>query len=71
MEEKSTSSILRKIAIPVMLMFGTGTTVIQKFMLEQQGTGVAEYGVHKFSKPWFQTLIMFLGELCALVVYEV
>lgn len=61
------------IAIPGMLLFGTCTVVVQKFLFEQKAVGLDKYGTepHKFSKPWFQTNSMFIGMLLALVVYEV
>lgn len=61
------------IAIPGMLLFGTCTVVVQKFLFEQKAVGLAKYGSepHKFAKPWFQTNSMFIGMLLALVVYEV
>lgn len=64
----------RAIAIPGMLLFGTCTVVIQKFLFEQSAIGRDGMGYknpHKFSKPWFQTNSMFIGMCLALVVYEV
>ena len=61
----------RAIAIPGMLIFGTCTVVIQKFLFEQTAVGRACYvNPHKFEKPWFQTNSMFIGMCLALVVYE-
>ena len=62
----------RAIAIPGMLLFGTCTVVIQKFLFEQSADGRACYiNPHKFKKPWFQTNSMFVGMCLALVVYEI
>ncbi|OHT07859.1 hypothetical protein TRFO_23807 [Tritrichomonas foetus] len=58
-------------AIPGMLLFGTCTVVVQKFLFEQTAQGLDKYGVHKFKKPWFQTNSMFIGMFLALLVYEV
>ena len=60
----------KAVAIPGMLLFGTCTVVIQKFLFEQTAQGLPQYGVHKFNKPWFQTNSMFIGMCLALVVYE-
>ena len=61
----------RMVAIPGMLLFGTATVVVQKFLFEQSANGRACYvNPHKFSKPWFQTNSMFIGMCLALVVYE-
>jgi drug/metabolite transporter (DMT)-like permease len=61
--------ILRRLAIPLMLLSGTCATVIQKFMLEQRGSGRDLYPPHKFSKPWYLTLVMFIAEVCAMIFY--
>lgn len=60
----------KKIAVPGMLLFGTLTVVVQKFLFEQSAIGRYDTS-HKFSKPWFQTNSMFVGMCLALVVYEV
>jgi drug/metabolite transporter (DMT)-like permease len=54
----------------MMLLAGTCTTVVQKFVLEQKGTGRSIYPPHRFAKPWFFTLVMFVGELTALIFYK-
>jgi drug/metabolite transporter (DMT)-like permease len=59
----------RKWVIPAMLFFGMCTTLTQKFMIEQKVQGRSSR--HKFNKPWFLTLIMFIGMLLALVIYEI
>jgi hypothetical protein len=61
--------VIRRLAIPVMLLSGTCSTVIQKFMFEQRGEGRDIYGIHKFEKPWYLTLVMFVGEVVALGFY--
>jgi uncharacterized membrane protein YhaH (DUF805 family) len=45
------------------------TTLTQKFMIEQKVQGRS--GRHKFNKPWFVTLIMFIGMLLALIIYGI
>lgn len=56
--------------IPGMLLFGTATVTIQKFVFDVEGEG--RFGeVHKFKKPWFQTESMFIGMLSCLIVYEI
>jgi drug/metabolite transporter (DMT)-like permease len=57
--------------IPGMLLFGTCTTLTQKFMIEQKEIGVSDRPAHKFNKPWYLTLVMFIGMFCALIVYEI
>jgi hypothetical protein len=59
----------RKWVIPAMLFFGMCTTLTQKFMIEQKVQGRS--GRHKFNKPWFLTLIMFIGMLLALIIYGI
>ncbi|KAH0792151.1 putative integral membrane protein [Histomonas meleagridis] len=63
----------KAVAIPGMLLFGTCTVVVQKFLFQQKAVGLDKYGPepHYFKKPWFQTNSMFIGMLLALVVYEV
>ena len=56
--------------IPGMLLFGTATVTIQKYVFEIEAEG--RYGeVHAFKKPWFQTESMFIGMLSCLIVYEI
>jgi drug/metabolite transporter (DMT)-like permease len=71
MDPFAISQSRRKFIIPAMLIFGTCTTLTQKFMIEQKGEGSPKYGSHKFNKPWYFTLIMFIGMLLALIVYEI
>jgi drug/metabolite transporter (DMT)-like permease len=52
-----------------MLTFGTVTTIVQKFILGEKAVGSATYGEHSFSKPWYLTFLMFIGELSALIIY--
>jgi hypothetical protein len=54
----------------MMLIAGTCTTVVQKFVIEQKGVGRDIYPAHRFAKPWFFTLVMFVGELTALILYR-
>lgn len=62
--------VQRLIAIPGMLLFGTGSTIISKFLYEQKSMGLDGYE-KPFEKPWFQTLMMFLGMTLSLVVFGV
>jgi hypothetical protein len=52
-----------------MLLSATCTPVIQKFMFEQTATGRSVYPPHKFSKPWYITLVMFIGEVFSIIIY--
>jgi hypothetical protein len=61
---------LQRVSIPMMLISGTITTVVQKFMLEQKAKGASNREPHKFNKPWFLVLVMFVGELLALIIYK-
>jgi drug/metabolite transporter (DMT)-like permease len=61
--------VIRALAIPVMLLSGTCSTVFQKLMLEQRTEGRDLYPAHKFSKPWYLTLVMFIAEILAMVFY--
>ena len=56
--------------IPGMLLFGTATVTIQKFVFDVTATGRGG-DVHKFKKPWFQTESMFVGMLSCLIVFEI
>jgi hypothetical protein len=64
-------TLVQRLAIPLMLISGTCSTVVQKFMLEQSTTGRDIYPVHRFAKPWFLTLIMFVAEILALIFYQI
>jgi drug/metabolite transporter (DMT)-like permease len=61
--------VIRHSAIPIMLLSGTLSTVVQKLILEQHGPGRDLYPPHKFSKPWYLTTVMFLAEVLAMVFY--
>lgn len=53
-----------------MLFFGTTTTIFRKLIYDQRAEGREGYGgIHNFNKPWFLTIIMFMGMALALVVY--
>jgi hypothetical protein len=67
----ASTPLLHRLAVPMMLISGTLTTVCQKFILEQSCRGRAIYPAHRFSKPWFLTTIMFIGELSALVIHRI
>ena len=56
--------------IPGMLLFGTATVTIQKFIFDVESVGRGGE-VHQFKKPWFQTESMFIGMLSCLIVYEI
>ena len=51
-----------------MLTFGTINTAIKKVMYQTEGRNIAG-GYEPYAKPWWCTLIMFLGELMCLFVY--
>jgi hypothetical protein len=44
-------TLVQRLAIPPMLLSGTCSTVVQKFMLEQSTSGRDIYPVHRFAKP--------------------
>ena len=56
--------------IPGMLLFGTCTVVIQKYVFGMSAMG-RDGSKHTFQKPWFQTESMFMGMLSCLIVYEI
>lgn len=64
------SAFTRYSCIPGMLLFGTATVTIQKYIFEMQSIGRAGKMV-LFKKPWFQTESMFVGMLSCLIVYEI
>ncbi|CAL8106967.1 unnamed protein product [Calicophoron daubneyi] len=65
------SSTKRMVLVAAMLFTGTINTVSKKMQLDCKALGYYDHSkndtrtLHEFSKPWFQTLLMFLGEfLC-------
>lgn len=68
------SASYRYMAMATMLLFGTCTVVVQKFLFAQSANGRTDKGYpnpHDFKKPWFQTSSMFVGMALALIVYEI
>lgn len=65
------SEFTKKSCIPGMLLFGTATVVIQKYVFGMKALGRPNEGIVDFQKPWFQTESMFVGMLSCLIVYEV
>lgn len=59
------TALERMVTIPFMLLFGTATVVLSKFLFEMKSKG------KKFEKPWFQVNMMFLGMGLCLVLYFV
>ena len=51
-----------------MLSFGTINMVIKKIMYQTDGKNI-DGTLEAFAKPWWSTLIMFLGESMSLVMY--
>lgn len=64
------SEFTKKSCIPGMLLFGTATVVIQKYVFGMKALGKPGEGIVDFQKPWFQTESMFIGMLSCLIVYE-
>ncbi|KAK8797103.1 hypothetical protein WA158_004313 [Blastocystis sp. Blastoise] len=59
-------------SIPCMLIFGTGTVTIQKFLTSVNSTGIDAEGNpedHFFNKPWFLTELMFCGMLLCFIIF--
>ena len=56
--------------IPGMLIFGTATVTLQKYVFEVKAAGRGG-DIHLFKKPWFQTEAIFVGMLSCLIVYEI
>lgn len=52
-----------------MLLTGTANTVVLKVMDVQYAKYPGSKGAEKFSHPFFQTAVMFLGELCVLFAF--
>ena len=61
----------RNSCIPGMLLFGTATVVIQKYVFDMSAPGRDDKTMVPFQKPWFQTESMFMGMLSCLIVYEI
>lgn len=60
----------RIFAVGGCLIFGAGSTVISKFLYEQEATGLPSYtNPRHFDKPWFQTWCMFVAMFLSLLVY--
>ena len=51
-----------------MLTFGTINTVVKKIMYQTDGINI-DGTYEEYAKPWWCTLIMFLGEAMCLVAY--
>lgn len=66
-----TLAVQRSIAISGLLIFGTGSTVVSKFLYEQKSVGLISPEPRNFNKPWFMTLIMFIGMALSLVSYAI
>ena len=64
------SKFTRYSCIPGMLLFGTATVTIQKYIFEMKAKGRSGHE-ELFKKPWFQTESMFIGMLSCLIVYEI
>jgi drug/metabolite transporter (DMT)-like permease len=64
-------TLVQRLAIPLMLLSGTCSTLVQKFMREQSTSGRDIYPVHPFAKPWFLMLVMFIAEVLALIFYQI
>lgn len=64
------SKFTRVSCIPGMLLFGTATVTIQKYIFEMKAKDRLG-NVSEFKKPWFQTESMFIGMLSCLIVYEI
>ena len=63
-------STIKRLVIAGMLTFGTCTVVAQKIIFNLKSTG--KNGEQKlFSKPYYQTEVMFLGMAGCLIVYGV
>ncbi|KAK8799677.1 hypothetical protein WA158_006225 [Blastocystis sp. Blastoise] len=68
------SDFTRYSCIPCMLLFGTATVTLQKFIFNMSSEGRDAFGnpeVHTFNKPWFQTEAMFAGMFLCLLVFEI
>ncbi|KAJ3442462.1 hypothetical protein M0812_12197 [Anaeramoeba flamelloides] len=61
----------RATAIPGMLLFGTFTVVIAKILFQTEGRGRYGHKKHLYTKPWLQTVAMFVGMLGCLLVLEI
>ena len=59
------------LSIPLIIISSTSIIVLNKFMYEMYGKGDEKYLTHTFYKPWFQTVLSFIGMACTLIVYEV
>eukprot|EP00164_Ancoracysta_twista_P002055 GFYU01002707.1.p1 GENE.GFYU01002707.1~~GFYU01002707.1.p1 ORF type:complete len:403 (-),score=130.55 GFYU01002707.1:286-1494(-) len=66
---KPQSRAVKYMLVAGMLITGSINTISKKMQNQSTAEGV-DGDVHKFSKPWFQTVIMFSGELvCLLWLY--
>jgi hypothetical protein len=53
-----------------MLLFGTISTVTRKVLYDTDGKNI-DGTMEAFSKPWWTTLIMFIGESTWLLIYYI
>jgi hypothetical protein len=64
-------TLVHHLSIPLMFLSGRCSTVVQKFMMEQRTTGRDIYPIHRFAKPWYLTLVMFVLEVFPLIFYQI
>jgi len=73
-QEKEIPAFNRYFCIPGMLLFGTCTVVLQKFIFNTKIKEIKKDGTEKVysgERPWFQTEMMFIGMLLCLAVYYI
>ena len=56
-------------AVMGMLAFGTATSLMAKVVFQLRAEGDAHGGKHAFAKPYFMTLVMFVGMTLCIPVY--
>ena len=69
-ETKQPNKAFAAMIITGMLTFGTINTVVKKIMYDSDGKNI-DGTFEAYKKPWWCTLIMFLGESMCLVVYYI
>ncbi|CAL6016780.1 EamA-like_transporter family protein [Hexamita inflata] len=67
-ETKVFPKAFQALIITGMLSFGTINTVVKKIMYQTDGKNI-DGGMEPYAKPWWCTLIMFMGEAMCLVAY--
>ncbi|OHT00210.1 putative integral membrane protein [Tritrichomonas foetus] len=69
MKARKSNKCRKNFSIWVLFGMALVSMVTQKILYMQESLGTAEYGYHRFLKPWFKTTIMFFSMTLSFIVY--